>query len=71
MERTTFDIEGMSCGHCVAAVSQALKELPGVEVERVTIGSATVAYDPGAISVERITAAIRSAGYEPAEGTAG
>jgi copper chaperone len=71
MERTTFDIAGMSCGHCVAAVSQALKELPGVEVERVTIGSATVAHDPGAVSIERIAAAIRAAGYEPAEATAG
>lgn len=65
MERTTFAIEGMTCGHCVAAVKKALEELGGVNVEQVSIGSATVSYGPGAASVEQMTQAVRDAGYEP------
>lgn len=63
-EHLRLSIEGMSCGHCVRAVDQALKALPGIEVERVEIGSALVAYDPALISAERIEAAISEEGYE-------
>ncbi len=64
METLTMKISGMSCGHCVGAVTGALKELAGVDVERVTVGAATVAYDPTAISPEQITRAVEAAGYE-------
>lgn len=64
METLTMKIAGMSCGHCVGAVSGALKELPGVAVERVAVGSATVAYDPSAVSPDEITRAVSEAGYE-------
>ena len=40
MSKLELEIEGMSCGHCVAAVSEALGELHGVSVENVRIGSA-------------------------------
>lgn len=63
MEQATFAIEGMSCGHCVAAVAGALRQLEGVEVREVAIGSATVAYDPAAVSPEAIAAAIGEEGY--------
>jgi copper chaperone len=64
MERVTINIAGMSCGHCVGAVTKALKQLGGVQVEQVTVGSATVAYDPDVNSAERIARAIEDAGYE-------
>jgi len=64
MERTTMQISGMSCGHCVGAVTQALKGLDGVEVEQVTIGSATVAYDPARTSPTQLAEAVEEAGYE-------
>ena len=57
-------IDGMSCGHCVAAVKDALAELPGVHVERVAIGEATVALTPGAPTVDALVEAVRDAGYE-------
>jgi copper chaperone len=63
MERTTIAIEGMSCAHCVETVRSALKEIEGVEVDEVRVGEATVAHDPAAVPVERITAAIEDAGY--------
>jgi copper chaperone len=67
MERTTLKIEGMSCGHCVAAVRAALTDVPGVEVERVDIGSAHVTYDPTRTDARAIAEAVRDAGYEPAD----
>lgn len=63
MEQTTIAIQGMSCGHCVAAVKGALGRLDGVEVREVKVGSAKVAYDPRAVSPERITQAIADEGY--------
>jgi copper ion binding protein len=68
MEHTTIAVNGMSCGHCVAAVKKALEELSGVEVEQVSIGSVTVSYDPESVSVEQIAEAVRNSGYEPMVG---
>ncbi|MGH7647755.1 MAG: heavy-metal-associated domain-containing protein [Gemmatimonadaceae bacterium] len=70
MERITVQIDGMSCGHCVAAVDRALRALPGVQVEQVDVGSATIAYDPASVSRERISDAVRGAGYAPRGETA-
>jgi copper chaperone CopZ len=64
MNRTTLEIDGMSCGHCVASVKNALDRLEGVTVERVAVGAATVAYDPAVASPEQIAKAITDAGYE-------
>ena len=63
MEQTTIAIQGMSCGHCVAAVKGALGQLDGVQVEEVKVGSATVAYDPAAVTPERIAQAVSAEGY--------
>jgi copper chaperone len=63
MQRTTLDITGMSCGHCVASVDRALKTIDGVTVEQVTIGQATVSHDPATVPTDRITQAIESEGY--------
>ncbi|HXE57561.1 MAG TPA: cation transporter, partial [Gemmatimonadales bacterium] len=59
-------IEGMSCGHCLNAVSRALHRLPGVAVEAVQIGRARVRYDEAAISPATIAEAIGAAGYRAA-----
>ena len=63
MEQATIGIQGMSCGHCVASVKRALGQLDGVQVRDVQVGSATVSYDPAAITPERITQAIEEEGY--------
>ena len=59
----TLAISGMSCGHCVAAVSDTLKQLPGVDVRRVSIGSAALALEPGTVSTAAVIDAVREAGY--------
>lgn len=63
MDRMTMKIDGMSCGHCVKRVAEALGNLDGVRVERVEIGAATVAYDPTKTSEGRIAQAIEDEGY--------
>ena len=66
MDRLTMQIDGMSCAHCVKAVRDALAELPGVQVQQVDVGSATVAYDPDRTPRAELLDAVRDAGYEPA-----
>lgn len=64
MATVTLKIQGMSCGHCVHAVSKALKGLPGVEDAKVEIGSAVVQYDPTQVTVEKLKGAIQDQGYD-------
>lgn len=59
----TLQIEGMSCGHCVRAVRQALEEVEGIEVQSVEIGSAQVIYDPSATDHGDLVEVIEDAGY--------
>lgn len=69
MERVTMKIDGMTCGHCVAQVTKALKDVDGVNVEQVKVGTATVSFDPSSTSEERITQAIEDQGYAVAATT--
>jgi copper chaperone CopZ len=63
MAKAVLHIEGMSCGHCVNAVNQALRSVPGVEVEQVTMGRAEVRYDERTADPSRLEAAVADAGY--------
>lgn len=64
MATVSFQIGGMSCGHCVMAVKKALKEIPGVGEFQVDIGKATVSFDPARASVDQLKAAVQEAGYD-------
>lgn len=63
MEPLKLKIEGMSCEHCVRAVKGRLTATPGVTVEDVAVGSATLQYDPARINVDEIEEAIADEGY--------
>ncbi len=63
MVQLTLSISGMTCGHCAGRVTSALNSVAGVEIENVTIGSATVVYDPNLTSPAQILAAVTGAGY--------
>lgn len=69
MDRITLKIDGMSCGHCVRQVRQALDDLDGVEIEQVAVGGATVSFDPDLTSTARIAQAIEEQGYAVASPT--
>jgi copper chaperone len=62
-ERVTLELSGMSCGHCIASVEKALKQLEGIRVESVGLNSATVEIDPRHSSRAAVTRAIEEAGY--------
>ena len=69
MQTVTIGINGMSCSHCVSAVQKAVAAVPGVTVQGVQIGSATVAIDPATGgSRAAVDAAIESAGFEVVAG---
>ena len=65
MRQITIPIGGMSCGGCVSTIRSALRAVPGVRVDAVTAGSATVSYAEARTSPAAIAKAIRDAGYEP------
>jgi copper ion binding protein len=64
MSTTTWTVSGMTCGHCVKAVTEEVSAIPGVSDVVVELESGLVTVtaetDP---SVEVIAAAIDEAGY--------
>ena len=60
-----LNVEGMSCQHCVAHVTQALEAVEGVSRVEVSLedASAIVEFD-GAVPDEVLIAAVKNAGYE-------
>ena len=63
MPEYKLKIDGMHCGACVRRVSQALAATPGVVVNEVGVGTATLssAEEPGPVILA--IAAIAKAGY--------
>ncbi len=60
----TYNVAGMTCGHCVQAVTEELLRLPGVHDVKVDLasGSVTVASD-GVVPLDEVRAAVDEAGY--------
>jgi copper chaperone CopZ len=67
MQAMQLKISGMNCGHCVAAVREALSNVAGVEVDDVSIGSASLRVDSAKVSRDDIVDAIEDEGYEVVE----
>jgi copper chaperone len=64
MKEVTLQIEGMSCGHCVGQIRNALVRLDGVQVHLVRVGEASLSYDPDTLALTEIVDAVKQAGYE-------
>jgi copper ion binding protein len=65
MTTTTYTIKGMTCGHCVSAVSAELGRLPGVNDVQVDLGAgtATVTSDQP-LDPKAVREAVDEAGYD-------
>jgi len=63
MTDLTLTISGMSCGHCVASVSKALKGVDGVQVDDVRIGSAKLTFDESKVSAAQLAQLVTDEGY--------
>ena len=67
MKQLKLEVSGMSCGHCVGAVREALAGVPGVKVDEVRIGSVSVTIDETKAKVSDLVDAVYDAGYEATE----
>lgn len=65
--KTTVKVEGMSCGHCVKHVTNALLELEQASDVVVSLEAGTAAFSSNEeISDTAIKAVLEDAGYEAA-----
>jgi copper chaperone len=60
-----LEVHGMSCGHCVSAITTAVSALPGVAGVDVDLATGTVRVS-GTPDAVQVTAAIEDAGYDVA-----
>ena len=62
---TTIKIKGMSCNHCVMAVTKALEEINGVKNIKVDLKKKEATFDKaGSADMNIIREQIKKAGYE-------
>jgi copper chaperone len=63
-QTSTYTVTGMTCGHCVASVTEELEEVAGVEDVEVDLASGAVTVT-SSTPLERTTveAAVAEAGY--------
>jgi copper chaperone len=63
-ETTTYTVTGMTCGHCVNAVSAEVGKLPGVSDVAVDLAAGTVTVTSEApLDSQAVRAAVDEAGY--------
>ena len=66
MTTSTYRVDGMTCGHCVSAVTEELKALEGVTAVTVDLqaGGASIVTvaSPAALPDEQVAAALDEAG---------
>jgi copper chaperone len=64
---TTIKIKGMSCNHCVMAVTKVLKDIDGIRNVKVDLKNGEAEFDEvEPVDMETIKERIRKAGYEVA-----
>jgi copper chaperone len=69
MKTITLKVKGMSCGHCVNAVTGALVGVNGVSNAQVDLagGSAMVEYDETKATPAQLVGAVMDEGYSAEE----
>jgi copper chaperone len=61
----TIKIKGMSCQHCVKAVTKALGEIDGIEAVRVDLDKGEAAFEEvKPVALELLQERIKKAGFE-------
>ena len=67
MNRTTLEIDGMTCGHCVASVQKEIGKIDGVTSVDVDLASGRVQVESAApLTDAEVVAAVDEAGYQVA-----
>lgn len=69
MQTATFTVSGMTCSHCVASVTEEVREVPGVSAVEVDLPSGRLSVtSPQPVDEERVREAVVEAGYEVTHG---
>ncbi|MEZ7130574.1 heavy-metal-associated domain-containing protein [Nonomuraea sp. AD125B] len=65
MTVTTYQVEGMTCGHCVSSVTEEVGKVAGVSGVEVDLASGAVTVTSAApLDADAVEAAVNEAGYE-------
>ena len=66
IEQLTYSVPGMSCGHCVAALTSEVEKVVGVSSVDVELNTKRVAVAGAELDDAAVRAAIDEAGYDVA-----
>jgi copper chaperone len=66
----TFEVNDMTCGHCVSSITKAVRSVDGDAQIRIDLASHLVQIEPTQAGASDLAQAIKEAGYTPVE-TAG
>jgi len=60
----SYEVNGMSCGHCIGAITGTIQAADTNTRVNVDLASRTVSVEGSVITPQQIETAIREAGYE-------
>ena len=63
MTSSTYTVTGMTCGHCVASVTEELKAIPGVDDVAVDLSTGKVEKSAVPLDPAAVRGAVEEAGY--------
>ncbi len=66
VQELSYTVAGMSCAHCVAAVTEEVEQVSGVAAVEIDLDSKHVVVRGESVSDDAVREAIREAGYEAA-----
>ena len=65
MTTQTWTVTGMTCGHCVASVTEEVQEIPGVTAVDVVLGNGAVTVtSEQPLAEDAVREAVEEAGYQ-------
>ncbi len=68
MTTATYTVRGMTCGHCVSAVTEEVQSISGVSEVTIDLveggDSSVIVTSEASLDVEAVRAAVDEAGYE-------
>jgi copper chaperone len=64
-QTSSYTVTGMTCGHCVASVTEEVQEIPGVEDVDVVLETGALTVTSAApLDAAAVKAAVEEAGYQ-------
>jgi copper chaperone CopZ len=66
-EQLSYDVPGISCGHCRTAITAEVEQVPGVRAVEVDLEGKRVSVSGEGMEDAAVRAAIDEAGYDIAE----